>query len=81
MVELGDKAKDAVTGFTGIAVCRSSYLQGCDRIALQAAVKKNEKPEEWQYFDEPQLKVVKKRVVKQGSRDTGGYEPDNAERP
>lgn len=80
MVSLGDKVKDTVSNYVGIAVCKSSYLQGCDRIAVQAPVKKNEKPQNWQYFDEPQLKVVKRGVVKEGNRITGGYKPDKAER-
>lgn len=80
MIELGDKVKDTVTGFTGIAVAKVTYLQGCDRFAVQAPVKKNEKPQEWQYFDEPQLKVIKKKKVKQGKKDTGGWKPDSAQK-
>lgn len=81
MINLGDKVKDTVSGFTGIAVCKCSYLQGCDRIAIQAPVNKNGEQISWAYFDEPQLKVVKRKVIKQGKKDTGGYQPDNAERP
>jgi len=81
MVELGDKVKDMVSGFTGITVTKLSYLQGCDRFAVQAPVIKNEKPTDWQYFDETQLKVLKKGVVKEGNRVVGGYKPDNAQRP
>jgi hypothetical protein len=81
MINLGDKAKDVVTGFTGIAVAKVRYLQGCNRIALQAPVKKNDKPLGWEYFDEPQLKVIKRNAVPTGSDLTGGYKPDNAERP
>jgi len=80
MVDLGDKVKDTVSGYEGIAVCKCSYLQGCDRIAIQAPVNKKGIKPDWEYFDEPQLKVVKKNVVKQGSRVTGGYQPDDAER-
>lgn len=79
-IELGDKVKDTVTGFTGIAVAKVTYLQGCDRYAVQAPVKKNEKPQEWQYFDEPQLEVIKKKIVKQGKKDTGGWQPDSAQK-
>ena len=80
MVELGDKVKDTVTGYTGIAVCKATYLQGCDRIAIQSPVTKEGKKLDWEYFDEPQLVVVKKKVVKQGSKVTGGWQPDAAER-
>lgn len=64
-VNLGDEVKDMVTGFKGIAVCRHSYLQGCDRITVQPKVKKGEidVPNE-QSFDEPQLVIIKTNVIK-----------------
>lgn len=80
IVNLGDRVKDTVSGFSGIAVAKVTYLQGCDRVAIQAPVKKNEKPAEWMYFDEPQLKVLKRGAVKQGERITGGYKPDKAQK-
>ena len=80
MVNLGDKVRDMVSGFVGIAVAKTEYLQGCNRISVQAAVKKNEKPEEWQAFDEPQVKVIKRKVAKQGSKKTGGYKPGGIQR-
>lgn len=80
MINLGDKVRDPITGFYGIAICRCNYLQGCDRIAIQAPVKKNEEPIGWQYFDEPQLKIVKRNVIEQGSTKTGGWKPDDAEK-
>lgn len=80
MINLGDKVRDKVTGFVGIAVCRSTYLNGCDRIAVQAPAKKNEKPLGWVYFDEPQLEVTRSKAIKRGSKKTGGYKPDNAQK-
>ena len=73
-VTLGDEVKDKVSGFKGIAVCRHSYLNGCDRITVQPkSIKGLELPDE-RSFDEPQLDVTKKKVVKQGRKDTGGPE-------
>jgi len=74
MINLGDKVKDSVSGFTGIAICRHVYLNGCARITLQPLIKKNGELPEAENFDEPQLKVVKRRVVKEGKKDTGGPE-------
>ena len=60
MVKLGDKVKDSISGFTGIAVACHSYLQGCARISVQPSVtEKGELPNE-KTFDEPQLEVVTK---------------------
>ena len=39
-IELGDKVKDTVTGFTGIAVARTNWIAGCDRIIVQPECKK-----------------------------------------
>lgn len=64
-IKLGDEVKDSVTGFGGIAVCRHSYLQGCDRISVQPPLdKKTGEIPEPQNFDEPQIEVIKKQKVK-----------------
>ena len=82
MINLGDQVQDEVTGFKGIAVAKVIYLQGCNRFAVQARVKKNEKPGDWQYFDEPQLKIIKRKVIKLKieKKKPGGYKPDNVQR-
>jgi len=73
MVSLGDRVKDRVSGFIGIAVSRHSYLNGCDRISVQPmANNKTGKLAESQTFDEPQLKVLKRQTFLQGSRVSGG---------
>ena len=72
MVNLGDKVKDEVSGFTGIAVSCHSYLNGCNRITVQPAIDKDKKLPKSATFDEPQLKVMKTKVVKLGSKLTGG---------
>jgi len=63
-INLGDKVKDTVTGFKGIAIARTIWLHGCARITVQPeGVQKDGKLYETQVFDEPQLIVltVKKR--------------------
>lgn len=64
MVQLGDKVKDPISNFIGIAVSRHSYLQGCDRISVQPAISKEGKYLESQTFDEPQLLILQKQKVK-----------------
>lgn len=75
-INLGDKVKDSVTGFTGIAIGRTQWLHGCDRIIVQPAVDKTGKMGENAQFDEPQLILVKKAVVKveqTTAKKTGGF--------
>lgn len=60
-IELGDEVKDTISGFAGIAVGRTTWLFGCDRITIHPkGVTKEYKTFDTQSFDEPQLVVVKK---------------------
>ena len=73
--DLGDEVKDPITGFKGVAIGRTSWLHGCDRIVVQPrGVDKDGKIFESQSFDEPQLKIIKKGSVKEGTHATGGFD-------
>ena len=64
-INLGDRVKDTVTGFTGIAVARTQWLNGCDRVAVQPEkLTKEGFPREDRVFDEMQLQLLKAGVVK-----------------
>lgn len=83
-IELGDKVKDTVTGFTGIAVAKTTWLHGCDRIVIQPdTLDKDKKVQENAAFDAPQVVVVKKAVVASTpktapARSRGGPRDDKA---
>lgn len=78
MIKLGDKVKDVVTGYTGIATARHEYLNGCVQITVtpmqNAAQKKDDTYPAGAKLDieqlkkvsdgvnVPQLKVVKSRT-------------------
>lgn len=68
MIKLGDRVKDPLTQITGIAYCRYSYLQGCDRIGIQQPTIKRKEQEllipEIYVVDEPQLVLVRRNVIK-----------------
>lgn len=65
---LGDKLKDTVTGYAGIATSKHEYLNGCVRWTLQPdKLTSDGKPHEPQTFDIEQLvllKAAKPRAVK-----------------
>lgn len=64
-VELGDKVKDEVSGYTGIVIGITDWLYGCQRAGI--AVQKpgsDGKICDPQWFDTAQLKVIKKSVIK-----------------
>lgn len=71
MINLGSEAKDTVSGFKGIVIGRTMFLNGCARCGVQPKVKKDGTLPEVQWFDEPQLQEVQKKI-KTGSRCTGG---------
>ena len=72
-VRLGDKARDSVSGFEGICVARTEWLNGCWRITLQpVGLDKDGKPQDTQTFDDFQLEVIIPGSVRSGSKSTGG---------
>jgi hypothetical protein len=72
-IKLGDEVVDTISGFTGIAIARHEYLNGCVRISLQPKCPEGEmKLPDTATFDEPNLRVVQKDVVAESSKDVGG---------
>lgn len=61
-IELGDRVKDPITGYQGIAICITTWLHGCIRIGVQAEQLHEGKPVEDRYFDQSQLRIVDKHV-------------------
>ena len=73
MIEIGQQAKDRITGFKGIVIARTEYLNGCARLAIQPTkLDKDGKPIDAQYFDEPQLESIRPKKKMQRKNDTGG---------
>jgi len=61
-IELGDRVKDPITGFSGIVTCVTHWLHGCVRIGVQPEALHEGKPVDDRYFDEAQMVVVDKAV-------------------
>lgn len=57
-VKLGVKAKDRITGFEGIVICVSEWLNGCLRITIQPQAMHEGKPVDNQTFDAEQVEAV-----------------------
>jgi hypothetical protein len=77
-VNLGDRAKDKISGFSGIVVARTEWLNGCVRITLQPEYLKEGKIIENQSFDIEQIEVTQPEAFFVQKRPTGGphAEPD-----
>ena len=61
-VELGDRVKDSVTGFAGIATAITEFLLGCRRVQVTPPVDSNGKYEDERWVDEPQLSVSQRQA-------------------
>jgi len=71
-IKLGDKVKDKITGFIGIAVCRSEFLNGCVQWSIAPKVSKDNKILEEIGIDEQSLEVInpKRKLIKK--QENGG---------
>lgn len=64
MIKLGDKVRDTVTGFEGVAIAKTDWLYGCVRfMVMPAKLDKDGNTMKAEQFDEAQLKVVQDKVV------------------
>ena len=71
--KLGDKVRDVVSGFEGIATAKVEFLNGCIQYCLKPPIDKK-KPHllpDGEYFDSAQLELVKEEI-KIEKRNTGG---------
>lgn len=74
--KLGDRARDRVTGYTGIVVAETKWLNGCVRLSIQPEeLDKDGKVRDSTTFDIEQLDIVAARAepVKE---QRGGPMPD-----
>jgi hypothetical protein len=61
--ELGQKAKDKITGFEGILTARVQFLTGCNRYSIQPQKLHDGKRLEGEYFDEDQIVITGKGIL------------------
>ncbi len=54
-VKLGETYTDSISGYTGVAVASTEYINGCVRVSLQGKVDKDNKIPDVEWFDEQQL--------------------------
>lgn len=71
MFELGDRVSCKITGFTGIIIGKSEWLNGCATYGIQTEDLKDGMPQKVKWFDEPQLRLQTKKVLDIGDKDGG----------
>ncbi len=63
-IKLGDQVQDLVSGYKGIAVMRTKFLNGCVQYTVAGKVKAGSKLNEEEIaIDQNSLKVIKRKVV------------------
>lgn len=83
--QLGDRARDLVTGFSGVIISRTEYLNGCIRYGIQPPLDKDGKMPDAVWIDEQQLVPtgelnVKAAYLSKAAEYTGGDRPAPASR-
>lgn len=79
-IELGDVAKDTISGFEGVVVAITDWLNGCRRLTLSPKTIHDGKPVDSYTFDVEQIELVKK--AKPNVRAAhGGPHPDPSSHP
>ncbi len=63
-LELGDRVRDTITGFTGVYIAHTRWLTGCDRITIESEKPKAGEDSKLISFDFTRIELVKKSVVK-----------------
>ena len=74
-IKLGDVAKDTISGFEGVVVARTEWLNGCVRVSVQPKkLQESGKPVEYETFDVTQLAMVE-AGPRHEPKTTGGPRP------
>jgi len=71
-IQLGDKVKDKVSGFVGVAVAKTEFINGCIQYNVMPKAGKDGKMPEEVGIDEQSLEVIVQKRKKIKKKDTGG---------
>jgi hypothetical protein len=63
MINLGDTAKDTITGYKGVVIAETNWLNGCRRLTIQSKEMKDGRPIDTVTFDVEQLELVSKAKI------------------
>ena len=61
-VEIGDKVRDKITGFVGIAVSKMEFFNRCIQFGVVPRVGKDNKEPDEMFIDKNSLEIIKKKV-------------------
>lgn len=79
MIKLGSRVKDTITGFEGVAIGRTIWLYGCERICVEPTTLREGKPIEERWFDDQRVELLEEgtpRVSRESVSTSGGPQRD-----
>ena len=56
--DFGKKARDKITGFSGVITGINSWITGCDQILLQPSVNEKGEWQESRWFDDSRIEIL-----------------------
>lgn len=68
MLDLGDRVQDRLTGFQGIVISRTAWINGCARLGVQPRGLHEGKPLDSVVFDENQLELLEEKIYPSDQR-------------
>lgn len=71
-LNIGDKVRDKVSGFSGIVTGIVDYISGCKQALVGPKIDKDGKPIDSQWFDVQRLEVLKTNFLKLENAATPG---------
>jgi hypothetical protein len=75
MEKFGKRAKDKITGFTGIITAKCIYMYGCSQYVLTPEVDKDGKRRDGEWFDEGRIEIIEDGIsVESVKSDRNGCE-------
>lgn len=79
-IKLGDKVKDRMTGFAGVATARYTYLHNTPRIYVESSELKDGKPIDGHGFEEERLELVETKPIENHAPHvpSGGPQPSES---
>jgi hypothetical protein len=80
-ITLGDRVKDTISGFQGILVARTKWLNGCERLTIQPEKLNAGKCIDQETFDAKQVELVKAGVIEYTDPENGGPRPEPRRQP
>lgn len=62
-IQIGDIARDTVSGYEGVVVGRTTYLYNVDRLSIQPSALREGKLQDQRSFDEPGMEYVGESAI------------------